>query len=199
MFRPRAPLPDWPDLRHSAPTPAGKAAAGPAGTILTFTGDGAAAAELVETFDFRRGGRIDLEFQDDARQTNRFPRLLDSPAVSLYFEAEPNDRGDKNLKALISDAGIPTDAYDQIVIRSPHRPEFWHTLSLVIDPEAKFFCLQLDDGERLFAPLTGTARPQVSQIRPVSELSGWFHPSDDGACGANYLRRTPADGINMII
>lgn len=154
MFRPRAPLPGWPDLRHSAPTPAGKAAAGPVGTILTFTGDGAAAAELVETFDFRRGGRIDLEFQDDARQTNRFPRLLDSPAVSLYFEAEPNGRGDKNLKALISDAGVPTDAYDQIVIRSPHRPEFWHTLSFVIDPEAKFFCLQLDDGERQFAPLT---------------------------------------------
>lgn len=140
-----------------------QAVAEPAGTILTFTGDGAAAVELVETFDFRRGGRIDLEFQDDARQTNRFPRLLDSPAVSLHFEAEPNDRGDKNLKALISDAGVPTDAYDQIVIRSPHRPEFWHTLSFVIDPEAKFFCLQLDDGERQFAPLT--VRPELGQVR----------------------------------
>lgn len=119
---------------------------------FTASATDATAARIPQKFDFRKGGRIELEFQDEAAQTNKFPRLLEGGSVSLHFQATPNSPdGDKVLKILLNDAS--SDKYDQILLPSPYQAGAWHKVVFAIDPVAKCFTLQLDDAPEQSAPL----------------------------------------------
>ena len=135
-----------------------------AGNALEFTasGNSVTAAGIPQTFDFRQGGKIEFEFQDAEKQSNPFPRLLETGSVSLQFEAAPNaPGGDKILKVLLTD--FNTKGIAQIKIPCPHKTGVWHKAVFEIDPSAKAFSLTLD-GKQHRAPLSVSPRLENLQF-----------------------------------
>lgn len=129
---------------------------------FSATAADATAAKIPQSFDFRRGGRIELEFQDDAAQSNPYPRLLEAGEVSLHFQADPKSKsGDKIFKVLLKDAS--SNAYNQILLTCSHRPGAWHKAVFSIDPAARLFQLQLDDAPVQSAMLT--VAPALDSLR----------------------------------
>ena len=134
------------------------------GASLKFTASAmdAAAAKIPQNFDFRQGGRIELEFQDEAAQTNPFPRLLEAGSISLHFQADPNSKdGDKMLKVLLNDAS--TRGYDQIMLPSPYKVGAWHKVVFAVDPAAGRCTLQLDDAPAQSAVLN--VSPKLDKLQ----------------------------------
>ncbi len=134
------------------------------GASLKFTASAmdAAAAKIPQNFDFRQGGRVELEFQDEAVQTNPFPRLLEAGSISLHFQADPNSKdGDKMLKVLLNDAS--TRGYDQIMLPSPYKAGAWHKVVFAVDPAAGRCTLQLDDAPAQSAVLN--VSPKLDKLQ----------------------------------
>ena len=144
------------------------------------TGTDATAARVPQTFDFSKGGRIELEFQDDAVQSNPYPRLLEGGGISLHFQADSRSKnGDKILKVLLNDSG--SNGYNQIMLPAPWRAGAWHKAVFTIDPEAKLFQLRIDDSPVKSSALTVT--PELKSLRFLLGATA-LKKSARGFCGA---------------
>ncbi len=105
--------------------------------------DATAARIRGKTFDFSKGVKIELEFQNDAEQTNPFPRLLETGALSLHFAYDANSKdGAQKLKALLQ--GPSKDQIHQVIVPVSSRPNEWRKLVFIYVPETKTVTLSVD-------------------------------------------------------
>jgi len=98
-----------------------------------------------------KGVRVELEFKDDAQQSNRYPRLFVIGDFSLQLEATPAS-ADKVAKVMLTDPKNPR-RYIQIPVPAVHHPENWHHVVCTLEPRAKLMTLQFDRGEVKRHPL----------------------------------------------
>jgi len=101
--------------------------------------------------DVSRGIRIELEYRDDAEQTNEYPRLLAAGNLSLQLKCSPRSP-DKEIKAILT-GGNKKD-FVQILTPSKHHWENWHHVVCTLEPENGLLTLQLDHGPVLKCRLT---------------------------------------------
>ncbi len=95
---------------------------------------------LPKKIDFRKGGYITLEFRLDGKQTTRFPRLVDSPPISIHIDAsQPN--GQYSMKLLLTGTG-----YRQAILPLSNEVGKWHKLEAIIDPGSHTASLKIDNG-----------------------------------------------------
>lgn len=152
----------------------------PLGPALAFNAAAgtAAAARLSSEEDFSHGARIELEFMDDVKQGNPFPRLLESGAVSLHFEAGPEGgNGDKILKVLLTDK--ESRAINQLKLPLRYQAGIWHKAVVELDPVNRVHALSLD-GERVSAPIT--VSPSWTKLRFILGATS-MQGSTRGFCG----------------
>ena len=92
-----------------------------------------------------KGVRIELEFKDDARQSNGYPRLFVLGDFSLQLEAS-DASPDKVVKVMLTD---PQNRrrYVQIPVPAKHHPENWHHVVCTLEPRARQVTFRVDDGE----------------------------------------------------
>ncbi len=110
--------------------------------------DDATAARIRDKkFDFSKGVKIELEFQNDADQSNPFPRLLESGPLSLHFAYDPNAKQSAQaLKALL--LGEPKEKIIQILGPVAHRPNEWHKLAFTFASDTQVATLTIDGESR---------------------------------------------------
>ena len=113
------------------------------------TADTATPARLPGSFDFSRGGKIELEFLDGGEQTNPFPRLLEGGGLSLHFESTPG-HADKTMKFLLT--GDDAQRYHQVLVPVRHRPGVWRKATATYSPGAGEITLQVDDEQLATVP-----------------------------------------------
>lgn len=132
--------------------------------VFTAGASDATAARIEQAFDFSNGGRIEVEFMEDATQANPFPRIVDSPAISLHLECNPQSAGsDKVFKALLTDADRKRNS--QIKATCRYREGAWHKAVFELDPAGGVYSLSLDGGEVQYSPLT--VKPKLGEVRFV--------------------------------
>ena len=117
------------------------------GNALVFdtSGSQTQVVNIPQKFDFRKGGHISFEFKLDAKQTTRFPRLLDNMGVSIHIDATlPSNQ--YNLKFLLTGNG-----YRQAALKLSNEIGKYHKVEAIIDPASRMALLKLDDTQQLFS------------------------------------------------
>lgn len=135
------------------------------GFALRFaaTADDAAAAEVRNhSFDFSKGVKIELEFMDDAAQSNPFPRLLEAGSLSLHFACDAKTPGDKVLKALL--LGPVKGQLQQTLVPVAYRAGVWHKVVYTFSPASRMASLRVDDGDAVVERIPFAAAPTNQNV-----------------------------------
>ena len=105
--------------------------------LFKATADNAAAAEIPQLFDFNKGCRIYLEFQDTAPQTNPYPRLFESQRITMHFQGVKEER---HLKLVVY--SVDRTQYTTLVVPCPEKIGYWQKMVFAYDADKKQILLQ---------------------------------------------------------
>lgn len=158
-----------------------------------------------------QGVRVELEFREDLRQSNGYPRLLVLGCFSLQLVSS-GDSPDKTVKAMLTDTNDP-GSYIQIPVPVKRHPENWHHIVCTLEPRGGVMTFQVDGGEVRRHPLefplpdqsaklllgaselNGSDRGYNGLIRNVRITSPYDPPPDNGALRKPEIKPTVFNGV----